>query len=273
MLEWFGIKQILWLCSVVMNFIYQNIFSNVGISIIIYALFVHFLFLPFSIKDGFDKINRENIKQKREELRKEFDSLSDEEKANEDIKKEFNKRDRALRKKVSSLKKTCLILVLRLLALVATTPVVNDFGHYVNASPESYKFLGLDLRAGAPGISFTPGVILPLFVALLISGPGIIKVLKNMRADKLLQMQKSKEEREEEARLLKEMGVKEKKIPTILIIQCLFTVFYFYLFSRLALATSLFWGSYYVLDFVVKGVIDSVFAKISVQLYKKQRDE
>lgn len=273
MLEWFGIKQILWLCALVMNFIYNHIASNVGLSIIIYALFVHFLFLPFSIKDGFDKINREKIRQKREELKREFDALPEEDRANEDIKKEFRKRESALRKKTTSLKTTCLILVLRLFALVAATPVVNDFGHYVKASDGSYRFFCFDLRAEAPGISFTPEVLLPLFVALVISVPGIIRVIKNLRADKLVQAQKSKEELEEEARLLKEMGIKEKKIPTALIVQCLLGVLYFYLFSRFTPAVSLFWGSYYVLDFVVKGAINSVFAKISVQLHKKQGEE
>ena len=272
MLEWFGIKQILWLCSVVMNFIYHNIVSDVGASIIIYALFAHFLLLPFSLKDGFDKFNSLKVKRKVEKLKEEFSALTEEEQANEDIKKEFREREKAIKKKLGSMKTTCLVLVLRLFVLIATTPVVSDFSRYVNASPEAYKFLGLDLTT-VPGISFTPALLIPLFTAVLLVAPGIMSVMKNIKADKLIQAQKSKEELEEEARLLKEMGVKENKIPPILIVQCLLGVFYFYLFSRIALTVSLFWGSYYALGFIVKGVINSVFAKISVQLHKKQGEE
>lgn len=273
MLEWFGIKQILWLCSVVMSFIYNHIVSNVGVAIILYALFVHVLFIPFSIKKGFNRLNAGKVKQQRAELRKEFLSLPHVDQANEDVKKAFAKRDKAIKKKAGSAKVGCLITILKWFAIIATTPVVSNFDYYVKASPEAHKFLGLDLSAGAPGMRFTPAVLIPLFVTIILTAPGIIGVLKNIRDQKLVQAQKSKEELEEEVRLLKEMGVKEKKIPTTLVVQCVFAVLYFYLFSRLTLTVSLFWGSYYLLDIVVKGVINSVFAKISVQLHKKQREE
>ena len=58
--SWFGVEQILWLCSKVINFFYDLI-PNAGWAIILFALFSHILFIPFSIKEGMDKIKTEKI--------------------------------------------------------------------------------------------------------------------------------------------------------------------------------------------------------------------
>ena len=272
-LNWFGLKQILWLCSEAMNFIYHNIVSNVGLSIILYALFVQILFIPFSLKKGFDKAKAEEIKRKREELKAEFMALSEEERANENIKEEYKARDEAIKKEKGSAKVGCLVACLKLFVVLATTPVVRYFDHYISASPEAYNFLGLDLSAGGPGFSLTPAVIIPIITTLVLTIPGIISTQKNLRARKEEQALKTKEELEEEARMLKEMGVKENKIPIGLIVQGLFALLYFYTFSRVALTVSLFWGSYYAIGYLTRGLINIVFTKTNLQLRKEQRKE
>lgn len=276
MLNWPILKQIFDLCFIVMRFIYDNISSNVGVAVMLYALFIHVLFIPFSIKSRIDKKRNGKASNELKQLWEEFSELPEDVRSQETVRTEFKEKEQKLKKKRVSFAESCLVIIIRMFALLAATPVIAKFESLYEERIGSeivlnYNFLGLDLSAAAPGYSLHPTVILPLITTIILAVPGFITTIKNMRDRKIAQAAKSPEQLEEEAKMLKEMGIKDTKIPWGIIIQLGFAWFYFNSFSKLALTVSLFWGTYYLINFVIREVISYVFVKIAQQLRKKQR--
>ena len=261
-LSWFGLKQILWVCSKVMNFIYHNIAHNVGLSIILYALFAYLLLSPFSIKQLFDRRKNKKVAKKIEELKQDFLSLPEEERNNEEMIAKFKEKENELKKGRSSRKVGCFLAILRFLIVLASTPVVRYFDQFVaETTPESYIFLGFDLSSSGPGYTLNYNLIIPIITVLILAVPGYISTWKNLKERKEVNAKKTKEELEEEARMLKEMGIKEGKIQWAWVIQIFFTWVYFNSFSRVSLAVSFFWGVYYLIGFGVRRLFNYVIAK------------
>ena len=286
MLEWPILKQIFDLCFTVMRFIYDNISPNVGVAIILYALFVHALFIPFSIKSYVDKKRNAKAADEIKSLKNEFAQLSEEDRANAATVEEFKERERKLKKKRVSIAESCSIAILRMFILVATTPVVIRFEELYNnyliekdvlkvgdSIALNHNFLGFDLNAPGPGFTLSLTLIFPLITTLVLSAPGFISTIRNMRDRAAAQAAKTPEELAEEKRMLTEMGIKDNKIPWGIIIQSTFTLLYFWSFSKLALTASLFWGAYYIINFGVKGVLNYVSVKIAQQLRKRQGEK
>lgn len=260
-LSWFGIEQILWLCSKVMNFIY-SIVPNVGVSVILYAFFSHILFIPFSIKKGIDEKKDKKVNGEILLLTEEFNGLPQEEREKEEVKEEFRKRKKEIQKKKSSTGVGCLVMMLRIFVLLAAMPVISHMDHFVGPSPESYNFLGFNLLE-IPGYNLTLSLIFPIITTLILVIPGLISTKMNIEEQKALREKKSKEEREEEEKLLKEMGMKDNKIPLGYIVQLVFGVLYFHTFSHINLALSLYWSVYYLIGFGLRRVIEFGLSKSS----------
>jgi membrane protein insertase Oxa1/YidC/SpoIIIJ len=261
-LSWFGLKQILWVCSKVMNFIYHNIAHNVGLSIILYALFAYLLLSPFSIKKILDGRKNRKIDKKIEELKQKYLSLPEEERAKEEVLAKYKEEEDGIKKGRSSKKVGCLMIFLRLFVVLASTPVVRFFEHFVtDVTPESYMFLGFDLSSSGPGYSFNINLLIPLFTVIVLVVPGYISTWRNLKERKEAKAKKTKEELEEEERMLKEMGIKEGKIPWAWILQIFFTWLYFNSFIKVSLSISFFWGVYYLIGFGIRGLFNYVSAK------------
>ncbi len=260
-LNWPVMKQILWFCSEVLNFIYHEIAPNVGVSIILYAIFSYFLLSPFSIKGVWDKIKARKVRTKMQELKARFMELPEEERKNEEVLEKFKAEEREIKKGKSSRGMGCLMIILKIFVLLASTPVIHYFDHFIGPSSDSWMFLGLDLRAPGPGYSLQPTLIVPFLTVLILVLPGYISTWKNLKERKAIQATKTKEQLEEEAKMLAEMGVKENKIPWAWIIQIFFTFVYFHSFTNIAVITSFFWGVYYAFGFGARRLIDFVITK------------
>ena len=261
-LSWFGLKQILWISSVVTNFIYHNICSNVGVSIILYSLFAHFLLSPFSLKKFFDRRRSRKAKEKEEKLKSEFFSLPEEERNKEEVKEKFKEEYDKIKKGKSSRQVGCLVMILRFFVVMASTPVIHYFEYYVNPTPESYMFLGFDLSSPGPGFTLHINAIIPVITCLILLIPGYISTWKNLKDREIAKANKSEEEKEEEARMLKEMGIKEgSKFSLAWVMQIVFTFIYFKTFLKLNLTVSLFWGVYYLFGIGIRRLLNFVFTK------------
>lgn len=263
--NWVGIEQILWLCSKVVEFLY-GIIPNVGCVIILYAVFSHLIFLPFSIKGEIDRRKGQLINEKLRNLKLEFSALSEEEREREDVKESYKKRQEKLKKKKGSTGIGCLVIILRLFILMAVTGAINfmnykDAVFFLDPSTGAYNFLGFDLLS-TPNFSSVLSFIFPFFTAFVIFINGFLSARKNMKDKKALDEKKSPEEREEERRLLAEMGVKENKFPMVYVVQIAFFLLYLYTFSRLKLSLSLYWGMYYALGFGINKLISIIVKKI-----------
>lgn len=262
-LSWPVMKQILWLCSQVLNFIYHDIVSNVGLSIILYTVFAYLLLSPFSIKKIFDRIKARKVYKEIEELKAKYLVLPEEERKKEEVIARYKEEEKEIRKGKSSKGIGCLMIILRLFVVLASTPVIRYFGDFVKPSPESYMFLGFDLSSPPPGYSLQPTLIFPILTSLILVIPGYISTWKNLKERKEIQAKKTEQELEEEARMLKEMGVKESKIPWAWIFQIGFTWLYFHSFSHIDLTVSFFWGAYYAIGLCTRGLINFVFTKVN----------
>lgn len=262
--NWIIIKQVLWLCSSVMCFIY-GVIPNVGWAIIVYALFSHFLFLPFTIRNGIDRRKAELIQKRLKILKTEFDALPEEEREKEEVKEEYKNKEKEIKKKKGSTGLGCLIAILRLMVLIGATSAIGFMNYsnsacFVDPASGAYNFLGLDLLS-TPSMDFLPSFIIPIFTTFILSFSGIMSTRKNLKEKKLLDAQKSEEEREEEKKLLEEMGIKERKFPTPYIVQIIFSLLYFYTFSRLKLAMTLYWAAYYALGLIINKAIGTLVKK------------
>lgn len=273
-LKWPILKQIFDLCFTVMRFIYNNISSNVGLAIIFYALFVHALFIPFSVKSCIDRKRNGRAADEIKKLKTEFANLPEEERNKESVRADFKERERQLKKKKVSLAESCFVILLRMFVLLATTPVVIHLGDFFGSEVVlNYNFLGFDLSAPPPGFSLQPSLVFPIITTMVLAIPGFVSTIKNMRDRAAIQAAKTPEELAEEAKMLQEMGIKDNKIPWGIIIQFGFTLFYFWSFSQIALTASLFWGAYYIMNFMIKGIFNHAFVKIAQQLRKRPREE
>lgn len=264
-LSWFGVEQILWLCAKVMNFIYTYITPSVWGSIVMYALFSHLLFLPFTIKNGIDKRKDGKVQEKVSLLQKEFMNLPEEEREKEEVKEEYRKRKKEIMKGKSSTGLGCLLIIVRLFLLISAMPVISlmhipGAPFYVEAVGNAYNFLGFNLLE-VPGLKLTPSIIFPLITAGILSFSGFLSTKRNLDTQKKINESKTKEEREEEKRLLAEMGVKQNKIPVGYIIQGVLTVMYFYTFSNISLSLSLYWIVYYSAGFGIGRLVDLIITK------------
>ena len=263
-LSWFGIEQILWVCSKVINFIFHYITTNVGIAIILYALFAYLLLSPFAIKRIMDERKNRKVTKQLAELKQKYLGLPEEERTKEATVEQYKQEEETIKKQLSSKKIGCLLIFLRLFVVLASTPVVTYLTHYVpDVTPESFMFLGFNLNDMGPGYSLEKNIIIPLFTCLLLIIPGYISTWKNTQERKKIQAQKTKEELEEEARMLKEMGIKEGKIPWPWILQIFFTWLYLNSFLKIKLIISFFWGVYYLIGFGTRRLFNFVFTKIN----------
>lgn len=256
------------LCFEVMNFIYHNIATNVGLAIIIYVLFARLIFIPFSLKRGYNKARATHNKRKLNELRSEFLALPEEDRANEEIKQVYKEREKALKKKKNSFVVGIIVFIARLTIIIMTTSVITNFDKLIHPAPEAYRFLGFELNT-VPGWSL--GLIFPIATTLVLVIPSFISTIKNIKNKKANDALKTKEELEEEARVLKEMGIKENKVPWGLLLQVFIAGLTFWLFVDRTLMITLFWGSYYMVGILEGKVIDFVFSKISKQLFERKR--
>lgn len=268
-LSWFGVEQILWLCSTVMNFLY-TIVPSVGWAIVLYAVFSHALLFPFSLKNGLDRRNSAKKAEKLQALKQEFSSLSDEERSRDDVKRQYQVKEKEIKGK-NSFGLGCLVILLRMFVLIAAMPIISLMDtpgapFFVENVNGAYNFMGINLLYtpwSENGLQLTWALLFPIFAAAIISIPSLLSTRKNLRAQKELREQKTKEEREEEEKLLKEMGLKENKIPVGYIIQCVFAVLYFYTFSHLKISLTLFWCAYYTMGIAVNKLIDVVIARVA----------
>jgi len=268
-LSWVGIEQILWGCSQVMNFIY-NIAPNAAAAIILYAIFSHFIFLPFTIKNGIDRIKGKEKSEKLQELKMKFRSLTEEERKNEVIVAEYKRKEAEIKgKSVKGL--GCLVIALKIFILLATMPVISLMDQpgapfYVDpAIGNPYNFLGLNLLhvpLGEDGFHLTWAILIPFFTALVLSASGFMSTRNNLKAHKELEKTKTPEEIAEEKELLKEMGIKDNKVPIGYIINGIFFVVYFFMFLRMKLSIALYWGVYYTAGIVISQLVDLVIRKI-----------
>ena len=204
-------------------------------------------------------------KEKLQALRNEFFSLPEEDRNKEDVKSEYQTREREIKGKGST-GLGCFIILLRMFVLIAAMPIISLMDapgapFFVEATNGAYSFMGFDLLYtpwGESGLQWTWSLILPLFATAIISIPSFLSTAKNLKMQKEMRDQKTKEEREEEEKMLKEMGIKENRIPVGYIIQLAFSVLYFYTFSHLKLSLTLFWCVYHTTGIAVNKLIDLI---------------
>lgn len=257
--SWFGVEQILWLCSKVINFFYDLI-PSVGWAIILFAIFSHILFLPFSLKNRRDEEKGKKIKGRIKELYEEFDLLPEEERNKEEVKEKFRERKKEIEKEKPSSGLGCFIILLRLFITISALPVVNSMEYFIDG-PLNYNFLGLNLlEIPMKDLSFS--LILPAFTAVILTIPGFLSVRRNLKEREEMNAKKTKEEREEEEQLLKELNLDKKRIPPGYIVQFCCGLLYLYTFSNIKLALSLYWCAYYISNFFVRRLVDFGFSKI-----------
>ena len=204
--NWPIFKQILSVMFSVMTFIYEVLETigavNVGVAVIVFALFIQLCLIPFKIRTGIKREKRIKKNAKIALIKEEYKGRMDDETAVAEMKE----RQQKVKEEYKEPKGVgCLFTIIQIIFLVLSFTAVTYAETYVpvlmNASEEglmaAYSFLGMNLKQSAQE-SLWPNGLFALCYLLLHFVPGIVKQRIAKKKEKKMIMEGMTEEEKQE---------------------------------------------------------------------------